>query len=169
MELAEPEYVPKSAVTFWSLPDEKFKSSLGNWKLFHLTESTPRVLPQCGAPVRYPGSNFPGEHQGLCSQLHNSHLFSGRGCLSSESSCILKQGTGTRKLTKKEVFLKLGSRFWVALFPKVHKAVLVLIYCEGNGPVPAERVKDKKIWAFSNLITNASPQNTGLHTALLLL
>lgn len=46
MELAESEYVPKSAVTFWSLPDEKFKSNLGNWKLFHLTESTPRVLPQ---------------------------------------------------------------------------------------------------------------------------
>lgn len=111
MELAKPEYVPKSAVTFWSLPDEKAKPNLGNWKLFHLTESTPRVLAQCGAPVRYPGSNFPGEHQGLCSQLQNSHLFSGRGSLSSESSCILKQGTGTRRLTENEVFLKLGGRF----------------------------------------------------------
>lgn len=166
MELAESEYVPKSAVTFWSLPDEKFKSNLGNWKLFHLTESTPRVLPQCGPPVRYPGSNFPGEHHGLCSQLHNS-LFSARGSSSLESRCILKQGTRTRKLTKKEVFLKLGSRFWVALFPKVHKAVLVVTYCEGNGLALAERVKDKKVWGSSNLITNASPQNTGSHTALL--
>lgn len=97
---------------------------------FTLPESSQRDSPSCGAPVRHPRSHGPGELPGLLSQLDNYHLFCGRGHLSSESSCILKQGTSTRKLTRKEAFWKLAR-----CFCQVKKAVLVkiLTYHESKG------------------------------------
>lgn len=55
----------------------------------------------------------------------------------------------------------------MAPFLQVNKAVLVrtLTYHEGKELVLAGRQKDEQIQGISDLITNMSPQNMGLHTA----